>query len=82
MQAALTLVPVAVILAVHAYSLIFTRPLGHPVLNLVKVEGGGHKKNQACPILSDQESVPLPSDQVPGPSLLSQPRAPSLSLLP
>ena len=43
MEAALTLIPVAVILAVHTHSLIFTGTLCHPVVNLAKGGQGDHK---------------------------------------
>ena len=43
MEAALTLIPVAVILAVHTHSLIFTGTLCHPVFNLAKGGQGVHK---------------------------------------
>lgn len=36
MEAALTFVPIAIILAVHTHSLIFTRTFCHPVFNLAK----------------------------------------------
>lgn len=75
MQAALTLVPVAVILAVHAYSLIFTWPLGHPVLNLGRVEGWGGVTKRTRPV---------PLSQTRNPSLFPQTRfqVPASSLSP
>lgn len=44
MEAALTFVPIAIILAVHTHSLIFTRTLCHPVFNLAKERQGDHKE--------------------------------------
>lgn len=44
MEAALTFVPVAIILTVDTHSFIFTRTLCHPVFNLAKEGQGDHKK--------------------------------------
>lgn len=56
-QAALAFVPVAVILTVHTHSLVFTRPLGHPVVNLAKERRGDRKEAWAIPLLPEpQES--------------------------
>lgn len=42
MEAALTFVPIAIIVAVHTHSLVFTRTLCHPVFDLAK-EGQGDR---------------------------------------
>jgi hypothetical protein len=42
MEAALAFVPIAVVLAVHTYGIIFTRTLCHPVFNLIKESQGDH----------------------------------------
>lgn len=52
-QAALTFVPIAVILAVHTHSLVFTRPLCHPVFNLTKETQRDHKKGRTVPFLPE-----------------------------
>lgn len=44
MEAALTFVPIAIILAVHTHSLVFTRTFCHPVFNLAKERQGDHKE--------------------------------------
>lgn len=49
MQAALAFVPITVILAVHTHSLVFTRPLCHPVFNLTKERQSDHKKAWTTP---------------------------------
>lgn len=51
MEAALTFVPVAIILAVDTHSFVFTRTLCHPVFNLAKEGQGDHKKAQTSPLL-------------------------------
>lgn len=43
-EAALTLVPIAIILAAHTHCLVFTRTLCHPVFNLVKEGQSDHEK--------------------------------------
>lgn len=44
MEAALTFVPIAIILAVYTHGLVFTRTLCHPVFNLAKEGQGDHEK--------------------------------------
>lgn len=62
MQTALAFVPIAVILAVHTHGLIFTGPLGHPVVNLAKERRGDRKEAWASPLLPEtQESWPMAS---------------------
>ena len=50
MEAALTLIPVAVILAVHTHSLIFTGTLCHPLFNLAKGGQGNFTKKMMFPL--------------------------------
>lgn len=61
MEAALTFVPVAVILAVYTHGLIFTRTLCHPVFNLTKVGQGGHTKAWTSPLLPQTQEFGPPA---------------------
>lgn len=53
MEAALTLVPVAVILAVYTHSLVFAGALRHPVFNLAQEGQYNHEKAWPSPPPSD-----------------------------
>lgn len=61
MEAALTFVPIAIILAVHTHSLVFTRTLCHPVFNLAKERQGDHKKASTRHLLPQTQEFGPPA---------------------
>lgn len=61
MEAALTFVPVAVILAVYTHGLIFTRTFCHPVFNLAKEGQGGHTKAGTSPLFPQTQEFGPPA---------------------
>ena len=72
MEAALTFVPIAIILAVHTHGLVFTRTLCHPVFDLAKEGQGDHKKAWTSPSSlrarsPDPSSLLLPQTRSPSP---------------
>lgn len=61
MEAALTFVPIAVILAVYTHSLVFAGALCHPVFNLAKEGQCNHKKAWTShPSLKPGVDIPAP----------------------
>lgn len=75
MEAALTFVPIAIIVAVHTHSLVFTRPLCHPVFDLAEEGQGDHRNAWTSP-----SSLRARSPE-PGSLLLPQTRSPQPLLL-
>ena len=60
-EAALTLIPVAVILAVHTHSLIFAGTLCRPVFNLAKGRQDDHKPTRTRPLLLQTQELRTPA---------------------